>query len=111
MGPCYAPLLLGLEGVYPVFTPGDLTGELVSIWISTGMCTFNGELRRLYQALTETTSLLFPGSVNLSAKRRSEVVTAAISKDRGIPVKTDTERSLNCGSMDGTINHALSLPR
>jgi hypothetical protein len=28
VGPCYAPLLYGLEGVYPVFTPGDLTGEL-----------------------------------------------------------------------------------
>jgi hypothetical protein len=27
-GPCYALLLLDLEGVYPVFTPGDLTGEL-----------------------------------------------------------------------------------
>src|ERR1700730_3789199 len=26
VGPCYAPLLLDLEGVYPVFTPGDLTG-------------------------------------------------------------------------------------
>jgi hypothetical protein len=27
VGPCYAPPLRGLEGVYPVFTPVDLTGE------------------------------------------------------------------------------------
>lgn len=28
VGPCYALLLLDLEGVYPVFTPEDLTGDL-----------------------------------------------------------------------------------
>jgi hypothetical protein len=51
----------GLPGVYT----GGFNGLTGSIWISTGICTITGELRRLYQALTETTSLLFPGSVNL----------------------------------------------
>jgi hypothetical protein len=51
----------GLPGVYT----GGFNGLTGSIWISTGMCTTTGELRRLYQTLTETSSLLFPGSVNL----------------------------------------------